>query len=74
MKKTLLITALFLVICTKEVEDCNCGWIKSDNAQDYSITIENNCTGNVETFQLNPSDWIHAQPNHEYCLTNVDSW
>jgi hypothetical protein len=75
----ILIASLGLNSCKKEVDanengPCNCGLVLSDNVQDYSISIRNNCNNNVQTFILQPGDWMNAYVGEDYCITNVTSW
>lgn len=72
MKKLIIISLLF-VSCKKE-DPCNCGQIVSDNASDYSVTIQNECSGNLKTFILAPSDWATAYVGTNYCITNSKKW
>lgn len=78
MKKTIAIAIVALVLgsCKKKEEEgpCNCGIIQSDNAQDYSIVIQNECTGNNKTFTLSAGDWMNAHPGTKYCITNSGKW
>ena len=63
--------------CEKE-EECvsNCGTIVNENAcvADYCITIQNECTNNLETFIISYNDWIDAYTGNPFCITNVTSW
>jgi hypothetical protein len=79
MKKlTLGVLVLITVSCSKEEavepQECNCGLITSDNAQDYSVTIRNNCSNNSKTFVLTPGDWMNAHVGENYCIYNITSW
>ena len=58
----------------KEDQPCNCGLVQSDNVQDYSVVIQNECTGNNKTFTLSPGDWMNAHPGSKYCITNSSKW
>lgn len=71
MKKIILVLTIALLSCEKE---CNCGKIVNDNAQNYSVEIENQCTGNKKTFYLNESDWKTAYVGTNYCITNEKKW
>jgi len=76
MKKILLVLLLTgtALSCSEEDEDCNCGTVLSDNVEDYSVVIRSNCSGNSETFILQPGDWINALVGSEYCITNSTDW
>lgn len=78
MKKILIgITALVIILtsCKKETfMDCNCGLVISDNVQDYSVVIRNDCSDNEKTFILAPGDWMNAYVGSNYCINNVTSW
>jgi hypothetical protein len=78
MKKILIgITALVIILtsCNKEnYMDCNCGLVISDNVQDYSVVIRNDCSDNEKTFILAPGDWMNAYVGSNYCISNVTSW
>ena len=81
MKKILLILLVAIVTfssCKKEdpifVCSSTCGEIMSDNVQNYSITIKNDCSGNYKTFNLSQSDWMTAFVGTDYCITNTNPW
>lgn len=77
MKKVILTIAVVALIssCKKEKEDpCNCGIVQSDNVQDYSVVIRNECSSNNKTFTLSPGDWMNAHPGSKYCITNSGKW
>jgi hypothetical protein len=78
MKKVILTIAVVALIssCKKKEEEgpCNCGTVKSDNVQDYSVVIENECTGSTKTFTLASGDWMNAHPGSRYCITNSGKW
>jgi hypothetical protein len=75
MKKLIVLMAIpLLFACSSESEDCNCGLIVRDNVKDYSVTIRNACSGNEQTFRLQPGDWINAHVGSDYCITNATNW
>jgi len=78
MKKIIiLITTLILTLtsCKKEaLMNCNCGLVVSDNVQNYSVVIRNNCSDNEKEFILQPGDWMSAYVGEDYCINNVTSW
>ena len=77
MKKAIYGFAIVLSIvsCTKEeAKQCNCGLVVSDNVNDYSVVIRNDCSGNQKTFYLLPGDWMNAHVGKNYCITNTSNW
>ena len=77
MKKTILILSVVALVSSckkKEDEPCNCGIIQSDNVQDYSVVIRNECSSNNKTFVLSQGDWMNAHVGSRYCITNASKW
>lgn len=75
MKKTIgILLLLTLLSCEKEKVECNCGLVLSDNVNDYSVVIRNDCSKNEKKFYLQQGDWINAHVGSNYCITNVSSW
>jgi hypothetical protein len=78
MKKVILSIAVVALVssCKKKEEDkpCNCGVVQSDNVQNYSVVIQNECTGNNKEFTLNQTDWMKAYVGSNYCITNASKW
>jgi hypothetical protein len=77
MKKvifSLVVATAILSSCKKEEPLCNCGEIMSDNVTDYSVDIQNSCSGNVKKFYLYESDWMNAHVGSNYCIENTTSW
>lgn len=79
MKKLILVSVVSMsfVGCDKKAEQpepCNCGIVQSDNVQDYSVVIQNECTGNNKTFVLQQGDWMNAHVGSKYCITNSGQW
>ena len=77
MKKVILSIAVVALISSckkKKDEPCNCGIVQSDNVQDYSVVIKNECSGNNKTFVLSASDWMNANVGSSYCITNSTKW
>lgn len=78
MKKIVLAIAVVALLgsCKKKEEDkpCNCGTVQSDNVQDYSVVIQNECSGANKSFTLAPSDWMNAHVGSSYCITNSGKW
>jgi hypothetical protein len=75
MKKVFsLMLLLTLLSCEKEKVECNCGLVLSDNVNDYSVVIRNDCSKNEKRFYLQPGDWMNAHVGSNYCITTVTSW
>ena len=78
MKKIVLAIAVVALIssCKKEKDEgpCNCGIVQSDNVQNYSVVIKNECSNNNKTFVLAPGDWMNAHVGSRYCITNSGKW
>ena len=76
MKKTIIIAVVALISSCNKKEDkpCNCGIIQSDNVQNYSVVIQNECSGNNKEFTLQQGDWMNAHPGSRYCITNSGKW
>jgi uncharacterized lipoprotein NlpE involved in copper resistance len=80
MKKSVLavsVLVISLISCDKKAEQpapCNCGLVQSDNVQDYSVVIQNECSGNNKTFVLQQGDWMNAHVGTRYCITNSGQW
>ncbi len=53
--------------------NCNCGIIISDNGP-YNVSVNNNCTGNVQSFNLSPNDWYSAYVGDNICFSNTSNW
>ena len=81
MKKILLLSLLSFTLifsCSKDDdENCNCGVITNDEINsdgDYTLSIRNSCSNNVETFVFTYDVWFNNYVGDEFCVTNVDSW
>lgn len=75
MKKIISVMLLLtLLSCEKEKVECNCGLVLSDNVNDYSVVIRNDCSKNEKRFYLQPGDWMNAHVGSNYCITNISSW
>jgi hypothetical protein len=77
MKKSILLIATVLIFasCKKEEDKpCNCGVVQSDNVQNYSVVIQNECSGNNKEFTLQQGDWMNAHVGSNYCITNASKW
>ncbi len=85
MKKVLIVLAVLISSCSKEDDtpqpvatptqsSCNCGKVLSDSAQDFSVFVKNNCTGNTKTIYLSEADWMEAYVGSEICISNLSSW
>jgi hypothetical protein len=84
MKRTLLFAlpmlSLFLIGCDKN-KPCNCGVITDDEIQTgtngefiYTLTIKNDCSGNLGTYSFDYDVWFDANVGEDFCVTNVSSW
>jgi len=63
------------------VEECNCGTITDDDVvfddagnMYYSLTIANECSGNLGTYYFSQEVWMNAFVGEYFCITNVSSW
>lgn len=76
MKKVIIIAVATLISSCNKKEDkpCNCGIVQSDNVQNYSVVIKNECSGNNKEFILSSSDWMNAHVGSNYCITNSGKW
>ena len=70
----LAVVALVSSCKKKEEPPCNCGIVQSDNVQNYSVVIKNECTDNNKTFVLSQADWMNAHVGSRYCITNSGKW
>jgi hypothetical protein len=85
MKKTLFLPLLLmlftaLVSCEKN-KPCNCGVITDDEILTdangdflYTLTIKNDCSGNLGTYNFSYDVWFDANVGEDFCVTNVSSW
>lgn len=62
-------------------ENCNCGTITNDDIvfdgagnMYYSLTIQNECSGNLGTYYFSQEVWMNAYIGEYFCITNVSSW
>lgn len=62
-------------------ENCNCGIITDDDiiidangTFYYSLTIQNDCSGNLGTYYFSQSVWMDAHVGEYFCISNVSSW
>lgn len=76
MKKVILLISTIIIVSCKKEEDkpCNCGLIQSDNVQNYTVVIQNECSGNNKEFTLQQGDWMNAHVGSNYCITNASKW
>ena len=78
MKKTVILLGVLISLnsCKKkeDTSPCNCGIVQSDNVQDYSVVIRNECSNNDKKFVLSQADWINAYVGSRYCITNSSKW
>ena len=78
MRKVILTIAVVALLgsCKKKEDEapCNCGIVQSDNVQNYSVVIKNECSSNNKEFVLSSGDWMNAHPGSRYCITNASKW
>jgi hypothetical protein len=78
MKKIVLAIAVVALLgsCKKKKDEgpCNCGIVQSDNVQNYSVVIKNECSSNNKEFVLSAGDWMNAHVGSRYCITNASKW
>ena len=78
MKKVILTIAVVALLgsCKKKEDEgpCNCGIVQSDNVQNYSVVIKNECSSNNKEFVLSSGDWMNAHVGSRYCITNSSKW
>jgi hypothetical protein len=78
MKKLMivLLTIIALGSCKKDaLKDCNCGIITDDaieNADDFTLTIKNDCSGNTKKFYVTLSTWMDGVVGENFCMNQ--SW
>jgi hypothetical protein len=76
---TALTVCLILGSCEKD-KNCNCGTITNDDIEIsnsqfyYTLTIENDCSGNKQKFYFDYNTWLNAPVGQHFCVTNVSSW
>ena len=68
-------------ITSTPAPSCNCGTIVDDdivfdtnNNMYYSLTIKNDCSGNLGTYYFSREVWMTAYVGNAFCITNVSSW
>ena len=78
MKKIVLAIAVVALLgsCKKKKDEgpCNCGIVQSDNVQNNSVVIKNECSNNNKEFVLSSADWMNAHVGTRYCITNSGKW
>jgi hypothetical protein len=77
MKKIVMSIAIVALIssCKKEeTSPFNCGIVQSDNVQNNSVVIKNECSNNNKEFVLSSADWMNAHVGSRYCITNSGKW
>ena len=78
MKKIILAIAVVALLgsCKKKENEgpCNCGIVQSDNVQNNSVVIKNECSNNNKEFVLSSADWMNAHVGSRYCITNSGKW
>ncbi len=77
MKKIMivLLTIIALGSCTKyESKDCKCGVVTDDaieNANDFTLTITNDCSGNNKKFYVTLNTWMNYVVGDDICMDQV---
>ena len=77
MKKLILVllTITALNSCKKDtLKDCKCGIITDDaieNADDFTLTIKNDCSGNTKKFYVTLNTWMDGVVGENFCMTEV---
>lgn len=81
MKKLIVVIVMSVMMFGCVKEDCSCGVIVADHivyddngTAFYSLTIENDCTGNQEAFFFDFDTWFNNYVGDNFCVTNVSSW
>ena len=84
-----LIIGLSIISCKKEdiqptppaPQECNCGIITDDDIiidangdYYYSLTIKNDCSGNLGTYYFSQDIWLNNYVGGYFCISNVSSW
>ena len=74
MKKLILVllTIIALGSCKKDtLKDCKCGIITDDaieNADDFTLTIKNDCSGNTKKFYVYLNTWMDGVVGENFCM------
>lgn len=83
MKKliSILVLSVVLISCSKYKPDCTCGIITDDAITTnpngsfcYSLTVKNNCSGNLKTWCFDYNTWLNRQVGTEMCVSGVGTW
>lgn len=81
MKKLIVVIVISVMMFACVKKDCSCGVIVADHivyddngTAFYSLTIENDCTGNQEAFFFDFDTWFNNYVGDNFCVTNVSSW
>lgn len=81
MRKVLLSLVMLLGLFTGCSEDeiiiderCNCGYILSDRASDYSVVITSDCSGSNKRWTLSRDNWMIAHVGTKFCISNSTGW
>ncbi len=71
----LLTLGLIFLSCQKPT-DCNCGFVAAERIDSdgdeftFYITVENDCTGQWDTFQITREEWRQVSVGTSYCMKN----
>jgi hypothetical protein len=79
----IILLSLSFVSCKKyeSKQDCTCGVVtndaltsNSDGSFCYSLTVKNNCSGNLKTWCFSASTWYEYAVGDNMCVSNVGTW
>ena len=74
-----LVSIVTLLGCSKS-DECNCGEILKDKIEtvsgdkDYFLQVQNDCTNNIEWFQVSSEVYWNNYAGDDYCFNDVDNW
>lgn len=85
MRKLIYLTALTITLlsCKKyePKQDCTCGVVTNDDLTSnsdgsicYSLTVKNDCSGNLKTWCFSASTWYEYAVGDNMCVSNVGTW
>jgi hypothetical protein len=84
MKRIILILSISLVSlasCKKYEPDCTCGVVtndalttNTDGSTCYSLTVKNDCSGNLKTWCFPASTWYDYAVGDNMCVSGVGTW
>jgi hypothetical protein len=78
LKKVVAVILMSASLFSCDKEDCTCGEIVADHivyddngTAFYSLTIENDCTGNQEAFFYDFDTWFNNHVGDNFCVPNT---